>query len=153
MTTPSDPYPVIAVGRQSHDVSPPRPWGWRSWVALGTWLAIVGGFVVLFRTFWELFARGVGQALGAEVDMAAEVSLYWTFVWTAVAMAVVAVAAIIARRWVAMVFALLLVGVGGVLALGLYDTVQPLVAPVEHVDPGPLPCVCHSGGTCDCPGG
>lgn len=153
MTTASGPAPVISEEGRDRAARASRPWGWRSWVALATWSAVVVGLVVVYQTFWQLLAMSVGQALGSEVRVDEEVPIYWTFVWTAIALAVVTVAAIVGRRWVAMVFALLLVGASGVLAIGLYPSVQSVVAPVEQVDPGPLPCACYSGSICECPGG
>ena len=126
---------------------------WRFWVALPVWWAVIVGFVVLLVTFRDVFAMALGQALGGETATEELVPAYWSFVYVSIGLGIAAVAAGIARRWVALVLALLLAAGRGILAVGLFPRVQPVVAPVEHVDQGPLPCQCHSGGTCDCPGG
>ncbi|WP_127820250.1 hypothetical protein [Microbacterium sp. CPCC 204701] len=126
---------------------------WRFWTTLGVWTAVVAGFVVLLATFGELLAMALGRALGGQPAVAEMVPAYWSFVWTSIGLGAAAVAAASARRWVALVLALLLAAGGGVLAVGLFPQVRSIVAPAEQVDPAPLLCQCHSGGTCDCPGG
>ena len=80
-------------------------------------------------------------------------SWYWTYLWTGIALAIVAVLCIFARTWVSLAVAILL-GIGCVFCVvSLYPQVRETVnpAPVYTLDPDY--CACHSGGSCDCPGG
>lgn len=134
-------------------VAATRP-GWRFWVALGAWTGVVAGFALGLMTFWQLLAMSLGQALGGSGPSLEEVSSVWRmFVCIIIGLGIAAVAAIVARRWVALVLAVIIAGACGLLAVGLAPRIQPIVAPVEHVDPGPPPCACYSGSVCDCPGG
>jgi hypothetical protein len=130
--------------------------GWRFWVALGAWTAVVAGFVLGLMTFWRLLALALGNALGAEPPIGEQVAVWWTFVGIAIGLVLAAVAAAVAQRWVAFVLALVIAAACGFFAIGLFTNVRSAVAPptpIEHVEPGPAPCACYSGGFCDCPGG
>lgn len=107
--------------------------------------------MVLFR---NLFALALGQALHAEVSVEEMVPLFWGFAITTAALAFAVIAAILARRWVALVLAVLLCGAGGLFTIGMLSTARTVIFPVEeYVDQGPLSCQCYSGSVCDCPGG
>jgi|GEM_PF-3233020 len=129
--------------------------GWRFWVALGVWAAVVAGFLLGLQTFWRMVAIGLGHAWGDPAAPQEWLGVWWTLIGLVIGLGVAAVAAIIARRWVALVLALLIAAACGFLAVGLFSNVRSVVAPapIEHVDPGPLPCQCYSGSFCDCPGG
>jgi hypothetical protein len=130
--------------------------GWRFWVALGAWTAVVAGFVLGLMNFWQMLALALGVALGGEPSLDEQVAVWWTFVGIVIGLTVAAVAAAVARRWVAFCLALIIAAACAFFALGLFANVRPVVspvAPVEHVDPGPPPCACYSGSSCDCPGG
>lgn len=130
--------------------------GWRFWVALGAWTAVVAGFVLGLMNFWHLLALALGLALGGGPSLDDQVTVWWTFVGIVIGLTVAAVAAVVARRWVAFFLALIIAAACGFFAFVLFPNVRPMVAPVapvEHVDPGPPPCACYSGGICDCPGG
>ena len=137
----------------SAEVARSRTEPWRLTVAAVAWVAIAIAFVALALLVWQWLGMALGVALGAEVTPAEKVPLYWWFVGLAIALTAVAIAAGIARRWVALVLALLLLAVSAFFALGLFSAVRSEIAPIEHVDEGPLPCQCYSGGDCDCPGG
>ena len=82
--------------------------------------------------------------------------MWGTFVGLAVGLTVTAVVAAVARRWVALVLAVLIAAACAFFAVGLFPNVRSVVAPItpaEQVDPGPPPCACYSGSECDCPGG
>ncbi|MFD4958279.1 hypothetical protein [Microbacterium sp. NPDC058389] len=130
--------------------------GWRFWVALVAWTAVVSGFVLGLMTFGRLFALALGNALGSEPSMHEQVAVWRWFVGIAISLGAAAVAAAVAQRWVAFVLALLIAAACAFFAVGLFTNVRSTVAPVapvEHVDPGPPPCACYSGSVCDCPGG
>lgn len=126
---------------------------WRRVVGVIVWLVVAVGAVTLFSLFWNLFGLSLGQALHAEVTVDDVLPLFWGFAATTAVLALAAGAAIVARRWVALVLAVLLCGVGGLFTVGLFSSVRSVIAPIEQVDPGPMPCQCYSGSVCDCPGG
>ncbi|MFB7894361.1 hypothetical protein ACFC1I_19320 [Microbacterium sp. NPDC056044] len=135
--------------------SEPRA-GWRLSVALGVWTVIIAGVLLGLQTFWMMIAIGIGHAWGPPTTPEDLIEVWWRWVGIVVGAGLAAIGALVARRWVALVLALLLTGAAGLLAIGLYPEVRPIVAPVEHVehiDQGPLPCQCYSGSSCDCPGG
>lgn len=130
--------------------------GWRFWVALGVWTAVILGFVLGLMSFGRMLGLGLGIALGAEPAIDEQVGVWWSFVAIAIGLAVAAVAAAVVRRWVACVLALVIVAGCAFFAFTLFASVRAEVSPVppfEHVDPGPPPCACYSGSFCDCPGG
>jgi hypothetical protein len=134
-------------------VAATRP-GWRFWVALGAWTGVVVGFALGLMTFWQLVGMSLGQALGGSGPSPDELFSVWsTFVVIIIGLVVAAVAAIIARRWVALVLAVIIAGGCALFAIGLAPRIESVVAPVEHVDEGPPPCACYSGSVCECPGG
>lgn len=126
---------------------------WRSYVAAAVWVGIAVAVFSLFTLTGQLFGMAVGVALHAEVTAAEQLPLFWGFVAVAAGMSLAVVAAIVARRWVALVLALILAAGSGVVAAGLYSNVRSEIAPIEHTEPDRLPCQCYSGGDCDCPGG
>ena len=126
---------------------------WRDVVGVIVWLIVITGACALFVSFLNLFALSLGHALHAIVGTEELLPVFWGFVVTTAVLALAGIAAIIVRRWVALVLAVLLCGVGGLFAVGVFSTVRSAVAPLERIDPGPLPCQCYSGSVCDCPGG
>jgi len=129
---------------------------WRFWVSAGVWTAVVVGLVLGFQTFGLMIANGVGIALGAEPDVDLQVRVFWTFVAIAIGLTIIAIAAVVVRRWVAFALALIIVAACVVFAFVQFSSAATVIfpaAPVEHVDPGPAPCACYSGSFCDCPGG
>jgi hypothetical protein len=82
--------------------------------------------------------------------------VWWCFVALVIGLAAAAVAAAVARRWVAFALALLISAACALCSFAMFDNVRPRVFPgasLEHVDSSPPPCACYSGGACDCPGG
>ena len=121
--------------------------GGTSWALIGLSIFAIGYLV------WQELGWGISQALHGDPEVSERVPRYWGFVAIAVALGLVAIAAMIARRWVALVLALILAAGSGVIAVGMWPSVQPLVAPVQQSDPPIHHCQCPSGGDCDCPGG
>lgn len=118
-----------------------------SWALIGLSIFAIG------YLFWQELGWGIGQALHGEPDVAERVPHYWGFVAVSSVLGLVAIATVIARRWVALVLALILASGSGILAAGMWPSVQPLVAPVQQSDPPVRHCQCSSRGDCDCPGG
>ncbi len=88
---------------------------WRTWVAAAVWAAIAIALITLYLLVMKLFGFSLALALHGTVTAAEQVPIFWGFVAVAIGMSIAVVAAIVARRWVALVFAILLVGRGGVL--------------------------------------
>ena len=153
MTSPPDASPTTATApRPPVRIIRPRA-GWRFWVVAGVWCTLVAAVVLGFQTFGMMLGIGVGQALGATTTPDDWTEVWWRWVGIVIGVGIAAIGAIVMRRWVALVLALLLLVVCGFLAGGLADEVRPAVTPVVDVDPDPLPCACYSGSVCDCPGG
>ncbi|MDY0908328.1 hypothetical protein [Microbacterium sp. CFBP9034] len=152
MTSPYGPDSGLVPAAESPAAETSTP-AWRRWLTPAVWLGVFLGIWLLLSAVWRGVAIAVGNALHSPSGLGPEVELYWTFVWIAVGVGVVAVVAFAARRFVALALALVLVAGSAFFAVSLYTSVQSVIAPVEEVDTGPLPCQCHSGGTCECPGG
>lgn len=134
------------------EADPRRPL-WRDIAAGSAWALIGLSIFVIAYLLWQEFGWGLAQALHGDPDVAERVPRYWGFVVVAIILAVVAVATVITRRWVAFVLAVILACGSAFAAVGMWPSVQPLVSPVQQTDAPPRPCQCLSGGDCDCPGG
>lgn len=128
---------------------------WRDILTPIVWLAVVGCAVILFSLLWNMFGMALGAALHAEITIEEQLPVFWGLVSVCIVLALTAVAALVGRRWVALVLAIVLGIVGGAATAVAFSSVRSVLAPVEQeqIDPGPMPCQCSSGGTCDCPGG
>lgn len=129
---------------------------WRFWVSAGVWTAVVAGFVLGLQSFGRMIGNGVGIALGAEPLVDVQVQVFWTFVAVAIGLTIIAIAAVVVRRWVALAVALIVVAACAVFAFAQFSSAEAEIfpaAPVERVDPAPSWCACYSGSFCDCPGG
>jgi hypothetical protein len=81
---------------------------------------------------------------------------FLTFVVIAAVLGCCVVIAAVGRRWVALVLSIVLGAGVAVLALGSWNgtSYQADRQGSSLIDRDDRPyCVCHSGGTCDCPGG
>lgn len=117
------------------------------------WVALIASAVAMSVLFTQLFGMALAQALHAEHPREDEIPIFWGLVAVCIVLAVAVGFAVVYRRWVAVIFALLLGCMGGIVAVGVWSNVHSIVAPEETHEPRPLPCQCSSGGTCDCPGG
>lgn len=79
--------------------------------------------------------------------------MVWGLVACTAFIAVVGVVAVVMRRWVALILALLLALGSSYLAGGVYGPVSAYINPPAVVQDEPIHCQCYSGGSCDCPGG
>lgn len=133
--------------------APPTRSNWRNILTPVVWLALAACAMVLLSLFWNMFAMALGAALHAEITIDEQIPVFWGLVTVCAVLTLTAVAALIGRRWVALVVALALGGVGGIAATMVFANGRSVIAPVVHVDPLPVPCQCYSGSVCDCPGG
>jgi len=117
------------------------------------WTTLVAGVVLGFQTFWMMVAIGIGHAWGPPSTPEDWIEVWWRWVAIVIGVGIAGIGAIVLRRWGALVLAVLILAAAGFLASGISDKVRPVVAPAEHVEPGPAPCACYSGSFCDCPGG
>ena len=134
-------------------IASPRLEGWRISVGIGVWVSLTMCTVALAFLLVNMFAMAVGAALHAEVTVEEQLPVFWALVTVCVVLLLTAVAAIVGQRWVALILAIIIGAAGGFLTTVVFYNVQDAVMPVTHTDPQPMPCQCHSGGTCDCPGG
>ncbi|MBA8816551.1 small-conductance mechanosensitive channel [Microbacterium halimionae] len=128
----------------------------RSWTVLAgkfVWPLLIVCVLVLFYFFALIFAREISSGLHLERPVDEQIPIFWGLVVVCSVLALVVVLAAAAKRWVALILALVLACMGGVAANMVFDNVRSVVAPVVRVDPEPIHCQCYSGSRCDCPGG
>lgn len=126
---------------------------WRQILVVVIWCAITGVIVAIGGLLLEGFSVSLGIALGADEQIETRVSLFWGLVACAAITAVVALLALIMRRWVALVLALLVAVGSAYLALGIYTPLRDYINPPVVVQDEPIHCQCYSGSSCGCPGG
>jgi hypothetical protein len=93
--------------------------------------------VLLLELFLQIFALAVGLALTAQVDVGAQLPLFWGLLAVTLTLAVLAILVVANRRWVSLVLALVLASAGGVLMLGTCGTVRDLITPTVELKPVP----------------
>lgn len=126
---------------------------WRQILVAVIWCVITGVVVAIAGLLAEAFSASLGLALGADEHVETRVSLFWGFAACTAIIAVAAVLALIMRRWVALVLALLVAVGSAYLAAGTYLPLRAYINPPAVVQDEPIHCQCYSGGSCDCPGG
>lgn len=126
---------------------------WRAAGGVLAWLLLLGCGVALFLLFMSMFAMSIGSALHAKRPLDEQVPLFWGFVVVCGVLALVVVLAVVSRRWIALVVALVIGTVGGVAAGTVFNNVSSILTPAVRTSPEPIHCQCSSGTPCGCPGG
>src|SRR6478736_6082994 len=99
--------------------------GWRFWVAVGVWITIVAAVVLGFQTFWMMVAIGIGHAWGPPTTPADWTEVWARWVGILIGVGCAAIGAMVARRWVALALALVVLVGSGLLASGVADKARP----------------------------
>lgn len=107
----------------------------------------------LYFLIRNVFAMAVGRAFHAGISAEEQVPLFWWLFAVSAVLALIVMAALVSRRWGALIVALVIGCAAGVFTVGTFSHVRSVIAPIEQTAPRPLPCQCHSGSSCDCPGG
>jgi hypothetical protein len=116
------------------------------------WIAIGVGTLLLFFAA-DVLLMTLLSRWGHSTEATDVAPSLWMFAAALLILIGAVVAAVIGRRWVALVLALLLLlpAGAGVLLLGATVAVEMRSAVPQ---PAYTPtCFCYSGGSCDCPGG